>query len=82
MDPTHPRYGEAISGRHIELPFETKAMQPVYDGLRVDMWRILCEVAKYDYDRDLGQFRNPKLIGYCARRLEGLAFVPDASVAC
>ena len=64
VDPTHPRYGEAISGRHIELPFETKAMQPVYDGLRVDMWRILCEVAKYDYDRDLGQFRNPKLIGY------------------
>ena len=64
VDPTHPRYGEAISGRHIELPFETLNLMPVIYGMRVDMWRILCEVAKYDYDASVGQFRNPKLIGY------------------
>ena len=65
VDPTHPRYAEAISGRHIEMPFENDTLNSVVmNGMQVDMWRILCEVAKYDYNYDLGQFRNPKLIGY------------------
>ena len=64
VDPTHPRYAEAISARHIDLPFESKTPMLTSHGMRVDMWRILCEVAKYDYDYDLGQFRNPKLIGF------------------
>ena len=65
VDPTHPRYAEAISGRHIEMPLENNILNLlVLGGMQVDMWRILCEVAKYDYDYSLGQFRNPKLIGY------------------
>jgi hypothetical protein len=65
VDPTHPRYAEAISGRHIEMPLENDTLNRlVLNGMQVDMWRILCEVAKYDYDYTLGQFRNPKLIGY------------------
>lgn len=65
VDPTHPRFAEAISGRHIEMPFEYDTLNAlVLDGMQVDMWRILCEVAKYDYDANLGRFRNPKLIGY------------------
>ena len=65
VDPTHPRYAEAISGRHIEMPFDNDTLNSlVLSGMQVDMWRILCEVAKYDYDYRLGQFRNPKLIGY------------------
>ena len=65
VDPTHPRYDEAISGRHVEMPFENGSLnEAVQKGMQVDMWRILCEVAKYDYDYSLGQFRNPKLVGY------------------
>ena len=64
VDPTHPRFAEAISGRHVELPAESQTPMVTYNGLKVDMWRILCEVAKYDYDYSLGQFRNPKLVGY------------------
>lgn len=65
VDSTHPRYAESISGRHIEMPFENNFLNSlVLKGLQVDMWRILCEVAKFDYDYSLGQFRNPKLIGY------------------
>lgn len=65
VDPTHPRFAEAISGRHVEMPFENGALNAaVLNGMQVDMWRILCEVAKYDYDYDLGRYRNPKLVGY------------------
>ena len=32
-------------------------------GMQTDIWRILCEVAKYDYDSATGKFRNPKLNG-------------------
>jgi len=65
VDPTHPRYAEAISGRHVEMPFEKGYIDlDVLNGMQVDMWRILCEVAKYDYDSNKGQFRNPKLIGF------------------
>ncbi|WP_290761695.1 hypothetical protein [Fibrobacter sp. UBA4297] len=66
VDPSHPRYAEAISGRHIELPLESTVGKSVLDGMKYDLWRILCEVAKHDYDYELGQFRNPKLIGYFA----------------
>ena len=65
VDPTHPRYAEAISGRHIEMPLTENGIDAVVlDGMQVDMWRILCEVAKYDYDLNLGRFRNSKLTGY------------------
>lgn len=71
VDPTHPRFNEPISGRHIEMPFEEGVFNVlVLEGMQVDMWRILCEVAKYDYDTNLGRFRNPKLTGY---------FSPNAS---
>jgi hypothetical protein len=65
VDPTHPRYAEAISGRHVEMPVENgRINETVMEGMQVDLWRILCEVAKYDYDADAGRFRNPKLVGY------------------
>lgn len=65
VDPTHPRFNEAISGRHVEMPYDEGVLNPVVlSGMQVDMWRILCEVAKYDYDYALGQFHNPKLAGY------------------
>ena len=64
VDPTHPRYNEPISGRHVEMPLSTGTLNvAALEGMQVDMWRILCEVAKYDYDFSLGQFRNPKLVG-------------------
>lgn len=71
VDPTHPRFDEPISGRHVEMPLSTGTLNvAALEGMQVDMWRILCEVAKYDYDFSLGQFRNPKLIG---------VFSPNAS---
>jgi hypothetical protein len=71
VDPTHPRFNEPISGRHIEMPSEENVLnKTVLEGMQVDMWRILCGVAKYDYDASVGHFRNPKLTGY---------FSPNAS---
>ena len=65
VDPTHPRYKEAMSGRHVEMPFNDGVLNPVVlSGMQVDMWRILCSVAKYDYDYASGRFRNPKLAGF------------------
>lgn len=64
VDPTHPRYKEQISGRHIESPMKSgKIDTTVLVGMQTDIWRILCEVAKYDYDQATGKFRNPKLNG-------------------
>lgn len=64
VDPTHPRYNEAISGRHIESPVKGgKIDQNVLAGMQTDVWRVLCEVAKYDYDTTTAKFRNPKLNG-------------------
>jgi hypothetical protein len=64
VDPTHPRFNEPISGRHVEMPLSSGTLNvAALEGMQVDMWRILCEVAKYDYDFSLGQFRNPKLVG-------------------
>ena len=62
VDPTHPRYGEAMSGRHIELP-ESGAPN-VANGMRVDLWRLLCELANADYDSTRRSFNNEKLAGH------------------
>ena len=71
VDPTHPRFNEPISARHVEMPLSSDTLNvAALQGMQVDMWRILCEVAKYDYDFSLGQFKNPKLIG---------VFSPNAS---
>lgn len=68
VDPTHPRYKEQISGRHIESPMKSgKIDTTVLVGMQTDIWRILCEVAKYDYDKAAGKFRNPKLNGIFAK---------------
>ncbi|MCF0224442.1 MAG: hypothetical protein HUK20_09240 [Fibrobacter sp.] len=62
VDETHPRYKESISGRHIELPTaETKTK--VLDGIHVDMWRVLCNLSKIDYDKNQKTYRNPNLAG-------------------
>jgi len=66
VDSTHPRYSESMSGRHIELPTDSKGNvdKKVLAGMQVDIWRVLCEVAKADYSQATGQFRNPKLGGF------------------
>ncbi|WP_298771268.1 hypothetical protein [uncultured Fibrobacter sp.] len=66
VDPTHPRYNEPISGRHIELPEQLSGNEEsaVVKGFQVDMWRILCELANYDYDSRAKAFRNEKLEWY------------------
>ncbi len=67
VDATHPRYNEAISGRHVELPSENmKADTSVIAGLQVDMWRVLCELANFDYDSTSKEFRNQNLSWYFA----------------
>ena len=64
VDPTHPRYNEPISARHVEMPLSAGTLNvAVLQGMQVDMWRILCEVANSDYDSKSGQFKNPKLTG-------------------
>ena len=65
VDPTHPRYNEAVSGRHIESPIDSKGNvdKKVLSGMQTDIWRVLCEVAKADYNGMTDQFRNPKLGG-------------------
>lgn len=64
VDPTHPRYNEPISGRHIEPPVSGgEIKQNVLDGMHVDVWRVLCELAKADYDSVTKKFRNPMLLG-------------------
>jgi hypothetical protein len=63
VDPSHPRYKESISGRHIELPESVDDHKDsiVVEGFRVDMWRILCELANVDYDHERKEFRNENL---------------------
>jgi hypothetical protein len=65
VDPSHPRYSEAMSGRHIESPVKKDGSidKNVLAGMQVDIWRVLCEVAKADYNPATNQFRNPKLGG-------------------
>lgn len=65
VDPSHPRYSESMSGRHIEIPTNKKGNvnMNVLAGMQVDIWRVLCEVAKADYNSSTKQFRNSKLGG-------------------
>lgn len=65
VDASHPRFGEPISGRHIEPPVNSdgKIDSTVLKGMQTDVWRLLCEVAKLDYDTTQKQFRNAKLTG-------------------
>lgn len=64
VDPSHPRYSETMSGRHIESPNKGGVVdKTVLTGMQVDIWRVLCEVAKADYDPAAGRFRNPNLGG-------------------
>lgn len=71
VDPLHPRYNETSSGRHIELPFNGGTVDSaVLRGMQVDMWRVLCEVAKADYDSSARKYRNPDLSAH---------FTPEAN---
>ena len=65
VDPTHPRFDEPISGRHIESPIDSKGNTDslVLRGMQTDVWRLLCELAKADYDSANAEFRNAKLTG-------------------
>ena len=64
VDPSHPRYNESISGRHIESPSKGGSIdKKVLSGMQTDIWRVLCELAKADYNFATKQFRNPKLGG-------------------
>ncbi|MCQ2093184.1 MAG: hypothetical protein MJY85_10960 [Fibrobacter sp.] len=72
VDPTHPRYNEPVSGRHVEMPVNASGVidTAVLRGMQVDIWRFMCEVAKYDYDKTKSVFRNENLTG---------VFEPNAS---
>jgi len=65
VDPTHPRYNELVSGRHVEMPVNASGdiETNVLRGMQVDIWRFMCEVAKYDYDKTKSEFRNTNLTG-------------------
>ena len=65
VDETHPRYNESISGRHIESPINKDGSMDstVLKGMQTEIWRLLCEVAKADYDSVNKEFHNAKLIG-------------------
>ena len=65
VDPTHPRYGESMSGRHVEPAVREDGSVDtlVLRGMQTDIWRILCEMAKLDYDSSAGEFRNEMLTG-------------------
>ena len=65
VDATHPRFNEAISGRHIEAAVRADGSidTAVQKGMQADIWRLLCEVAKADYDSANHEFRNMKLTG-------------------
>ncbi|SHL10580.1 hypothetical protein [Fibrobacter sp. UWEL] len=64
VDPTHPRYNEAMSGRHIEMPGVGDQQDlNVLRGMQTDVWRILCEVAKRDYDVTSKSYRNSRFSG-------------------
>ena len=66
VDPTHPRYASAMSGRHIESPVRSggRIDSVVLRGMQTDVWRVVCELSKVDYDAALGEFRNPYLVGF------------------
>ena len=65
VDATHPRFNEAISGRHIESPVNSDGSidSMVLKGMQTEIWRLLCELAKVDYDTANHEFRNAKFTG-------------------
>ena len=65
VDKTHPRHSEENSGRHIEAPYKSDGspLQNVIQGNQMDLWRLMCEVAKADYDKNNETFQNPFLMG-------------------
>ena len=65
VDATHPRFSEETSGRHIESPINSDGSvdSTVLKGMQTEIWRLLCEIAKVDYDSANGEFRNAKLTG-------------------
>lgn len=65
VDESHPRYASEMSGRHIELPNHSDGSVDslVLRGMQVDIWRVVCELAKVDYDSVAGVFRNPYFAG-------------------
>lgn len=65
VDSSHPRYSTEMSGRHIESPIlhDGSIDSLVLRGMQRDIWRIVCEMAKVDYDSASGTFRNPYLVG-------------------
>ncbi|MCF0216333.1 MAG: hypothetical protein HUK21_07665 [Fibrobacteraceae bacterium] len=78
VDKTHPRYEEAVSGRHIELPGSGKNKN-VVSGMQTDIWRVMCELAKVDFDSTKGTFRNPDLLGLFSPKSNcmDLSLMPD-----
>lgn len=81
VDPSHPRYMEDISGRHIELPVHSSGNvdYAVLHGMQVDIWRFLCEVAKNDYDESKSVFRNENLTGIFNPKADcmDLSYMPE-----
>lgn len=65
VDPTHPRYAAAMSGRHIESPIrhDGSVDSLVLRGMQTDIWRVMCELAKVDYDSAAHRFRNSSFTG-------------------
>lgn len=61
VDATHPRSSEKMSGRHIEFP---EGKKNVLAGIQTDMWRLLCELAKSDFDESSQEFRNSAFMGF------------------
>lgn len=65
VDKTHPRYKESYSGRHIEPPYNLDGTPKtnVIQGIQTDLWRLMCELAKIDYNQENNTFDNPYFIG-------------------
>lgn len=62
VDPTHPRYKDSKGPHHIELPVSKGELDTtVLRGIQTDIWRVLCELAKADYDTARKEYRNAYL---------------------
>ena len=65
VDKTHPRYGEESSGKHIEPPYnkDGSPKDNVIKGIQTDLWRMMCELSKADFNKATNAFENPYFIG-------------------
>lgn len=65
VDKTHPRNKESFSGRHIEPPYKSDGTpkKNVIQGIQTDLWRLMCELAKIDFNKEKRSFDNPYFIG-------------------